>query len=202
MEMDMLQQYSSMCKYFQATDTKCKDCPFTPLLDEKGLSCKEYLLEHPKEASATIQEWFFRTNKPVDLIDRQQLLKDIRAIWVNNTNCRDNMLVYLEIEDVVNGQPRVLPPEGPCAIPEVLEQKPLWKDVKTFKELYMESNNVTLQANEYPPKAACTVFSTELGDVLRCCGACQEECRECWNTLNSTNGLTYRLLSAKRRNKV
>lgn len=205
MEMDMLQQYSAMCKYFQGTDTKCKDCPLTPLLEAKCLTCKEYLLEYPAETSTIIQEWFFRTNQPVDLIDRQQLLKDIRALWVNNTNCRDNMLVYLEIEDVINGQPRVLPPETnalPETKPEPEEGKLLWKNVKTFKDIYQETNQIKLGPNEYPTKGACTQFATELDEVLRICGATAEECHECWNTLNSPNGLTYRLLSAKRRNKA
>lgn len=206
MEMDMLQQYSTMCKFFQSTDTKCKDCPLTPLLEEKGLTCKEYLLEYPLETSTVIQEWFYRTNKPCDLIDRQQLLKDIRTIWVNNTNCRDNMLVYLEIEDVINGQPRVLPPEQVTSLPEIIpvqaEEKPLWKNMKTFKDLYQEFHSVKLGVDDYPAKGACTVFPDELESVLKVCGATSDECHECWNTLNSPNGLTYRLLSAKRRNKV
>lgn len=184
--MDMLKQFSIMCNHIQKSETKCKECPMRAEIDTEQTTCLAFITAQPDRASTIIQEWFFSYYHAVDLIDRTALLQEFHARWVNSNRAREDLLLYLDIEELIKAQPKVLPPEQVSTgtlhgtdSQTIPTGTSLAKDVQTFAQDYLSHYPHALSQEGIPRVNACWVY----GELEQCRRACRTgDCSNCWTT--------------------
>jgi len=179
--MDMIKQFSTMCKNFNSPGDYV-GCPLYKKLAEVGLehnACLAYVTAHPEEVSEIVQEWFYHNIQVMDLIDRTPLLNMLRNRWANSNHAKEEVLLFLEFEEMVQAQPKVLPP-APADSSESEEPRKM-SDVHSFKQHYLSVfPDCRKLENGYPDSLPCHYY----GQLRPCLTVCNNECNceDCWDT--------------------